>query len=102
LCLFFRSFFFRLWVAIFLSLRFLPQGTSRSPLLRIIRGFAQQPVALVGIFVQAPLAPFIQKYPDSRAARAETVRFCQYETGGKKGQGPEWPVCPIIPPKGEI
>jgi hypothetical protein len=29
-----------------------------------------QPVALVGIFVQAPLAPFIQKYPDSRAAYA--------------------------------
>jgi hypothetical protein len=27
LCLFFLSFFFRLWVAIFLSLRFLPQGT---------------------------------------------------------------------------
>jgi hypothetical protein len=26
LCLFFRSFFLRLWVAIFRSLRFLPQG----------------------------------------------------------------------------
>jgi hypothetical protein len=31
LCLFFLSFFLRLWVAIFLSLRFLPQGTSMSP-----------------------------------------------------------------------
>jgi hypothetical protein len=29
----------------------------------------QQPVALVGIFVQAPLAPE-QKYPDLRAAYA--------------------------------
>jgi hypothetical protein len=28
LCRFFRSFFLRLWVAIFRSLRFLPQGTS--------------------------------------------------------------------------
>jgi len=28
LCLFFRSFFLRLWVAIFRSFRFLPQGTS--------------------------------------------------------------------------
>jgi hypothetical protein len=35
LCLFFRSFFLRLWVAIFLSLRFLPQGTSGSPCLKI-------------------------------------------------------------------
>jgi hypothetical protein len=31
LCLFFLSFFLRLWVAIFLNLRFLPQGTSMSP-----------------------------------------------------------------------
>jgi hypothetical protein len=31
LCLFFRSFFLRLWVAILRSLRFLPQGTSASP-----------------------------------------------------------------------
>jgi hypothetical protein len=31
LCRFFLSFFLRLWVAIFLSLRFLPQGTSTSP-----------------------------------------------------------------------
>jgi hypothetical protein len=33
------------------------------------REMSQQPVALVGIFVQAPLAPE-QKYPDSRAAYA--------------------------------
>jgi hypothetical protein len=31
LCLFFRSFFLRLWVAILRNLRFLPQGTSASP-----------------------------------------------------------------------
>jgi hypothetical protein len=31
LCRFFLSFFLRLWVAIFLSLRFLPQGTSTPP-----------------------------------------------------------------------
>jgi hypothetical protein len=31
LCLFFRSFFLRLCVAIFRSFRFLPQGTSSSP-----------------------------------------------------------------------
>jgi len=40
LCLFFRSFFLRLWVAIFRSLRFLPQGIqlSLNPYLRHIRG----------------------------------------------------------------
>jgi hypothetical protein len=44
-------------VAIFLSLRFLPQGTSTSPCLKI-----------------------------KKAAKAATKLFEQYETGKKKGQ----------------
>jgi hypothetical protein len=60
LCLFFRNFFFRLWVAIFLNLRFLPQGTSASPFLRIDPA-AFSPERLAGI-------------------------SSQYETGPKKGQ----------------
>jgi hypothetical protein len=34
LCLFFLSFFLRLWVAIFRSFRFLPQGTWATPFLK--------------------------------------------------------------------
>jgi hypothetical protein len=60
LCLFFRSFFFRLWVAIFLSLRFLPQGTSASPSVKIIPAVLRQGI---------------------------TPREFQYGTGHKKGQG---------------
>lgn len=66
LCRFFLSFFFRLCVAIFLSLRFLPQGTSASPLQRVESRQTEQVVIV--------------------ANRQET--FLKYEAALAKGQGP--------------